>query len=118
MINEVGKIYSRPWGTYQTLTLEDNYQVKLISVHPSGSLSLQQHRHRSEHWIVIAGSPTLTIGNITKTYQINENVFIPIGCLHRITNNTHETVKIIEIQIGDYLGEDDIIRVEDIYERG
>lgn len=117
MNNEIGKIYSRPWGTYQTLELAKNYQVKTIAINPGGRLSLQKHCHRAEHWIVVSGKPTLTIDTTTKIYSIGDHIFIPIGTLHRMENFTSTPVVIIETQIGDYLGEDDIIRIEDVYGR-
>ena len=116
-INITGKIYERPWGTYQTLSMGDGYQVKIIKVKPDGRLSLQKHAKRSEHWVVIAGKPTITVGDIVKTYSVNESVFIPVNTLHRLENFTKEEASIIEVQIGFYLGEDDIIRIEDIYNR-
>lgn len=116
-INITGKIYERPWGTYQTLSMGDGYQVKIIKVKPDGRLSLQKHAKRSEHWVVIAGKPTITVGDIVKTYSVNESVFIPVNTLHRLENFTKEETSIIEVQIGFYLGEDDIIRIEDIYNR-
>lgn len=117
MNNEIGKIYTRPWGNYQTLALANNYQVKIITVNPSGQLSLQKHFRRAEHWVVVEGQPTITIEDTKKTYQINQAVFIPIEAMHRIENNTDQLAKIIEVQIGDYLGEDDIVRIDDIYGR-
>lgn len=115
--NEVGKIYQRPWGTYETLRIENNYQVKVLTINPGGRLSLQKHFKRAEHWVVVAGSPTLTVNNQAKIYQVNESVYIPREAIHRIENLGQEIAKIIEVQIGDYLGEDDIVRLEDIYGR-
>lgn len=117
MINEVGKIYSRPWGTYKTIELADNYQIKIITVNPSGRLSLQKHARRSEHWLVVAGEPMITVGKIVKKYQIGDHVFIPVGIEHRAENFTDAIIVIAEIQIGSYLGEDDIVRIEDVYNR-
>lgn len=117
MINEIGKIYPRPWGTYQTLALDKNYQVKIITINPSGRLSLQKHCKRSEHWIVVAGNPTLTINETVKVHQISEHAYIPIGTIHRMENFTAAPAIIIEIQTGEYLGEDDIVRLDDIYGR-
>jgi len=116
-INEIGKVYHRPWGSYQTLALEDGYQVKSITVNPAGRLSLQKHTHRAEHWLVVKGSPTITVGNETKTYQVGEKIFIDKEVLHRAENLTLEPATFIEVQLGSYLGEDDIVRVEDIYGR-
>lgn len=117
MINEIGKIYTRPWGTYQTLALAENYQIKIITVNPGGRLSLQKHSKRSEHWVVITGNPTITIDEIVKVHQVNDHVFIPIGAAHRMENFTTVPAIITEVQIGPYLGEDDIIRLDDIYGR-
>lgn len=117
MINEIGKIYTRPWGTYQTLALAENYQIKIITINPGGRLSLQKHSKRAEHWVVVAGSPTITIDEMVKVHQVNDHVFIPIGAAHRIENFTTIPVIITEIQIGPYLGEDDIIRLDDVYGR-
>lgn len=115
--NEIGKIYTRPWGTYQTLALAANYQMKIITVNPQGRLSLQKHSKRCEHWIVVSGTPTITIDDSVKTAQINDHAFIPIGAVHRIENLTNAPTIIAEIQLGPYLGEDDIIRLDDIYGR-
>lgn len=115
--NEVGKVYSRPWGTYQTIALSTNYQAKIITVAPGGRLSLQKHTHRAEHWVVVQGQPTITVEGDIRAYEVNEAVFIPIGALHRLENFTQEPAAIVEVQIGNYLGEDDIVRIEDIYER-
>lgn len=115
--NEVGKVYVRPWGSYQTLRMEKNHQVKVLIIHPGGRLSLQKHMRRSEHWTVVRGTPTLTIHQTTKVYKVDESVYIPCGAVHRIENFGNEDCQIIEVQVGDYLGEDDIIRLEDIYER-
>lgn len=116
-INEVGKIYERPWGTYQTLAFSDTYQVKVITVNPGGCLSLQKHFKRAEHWVIVKGKPTITRGAEVSDYEPNEHVFIPIEAIHRMENRTKYPVEIIEVQVGSYLGEDDIIRLEDIYDR-
>jgi mannose-6-phosphate isomerase-like protein (cupin superfamily) len=115
--NEINKIYNRPWGTYETLKLDKNSQIKWIKIHPNSKTSLQKHSLRSEHWVVIKGKPLITINDLKKTYNENDHVFIPNEAIHRIENETNETIVIIEIQNGSYLGEDDIIRLEDIYER-
>ena len=117
MANEIGKTYIRPWGNYQTLALAENYQIKIITVNPSGKLSLQKHTKRTEHWIVIAGAPTITIDSTSKVYNINQHCFIPQNTPHRLENTTNELVMVIEIQYGTYLKEDDIIRLDDIYGR-
>ncbi len=115
--NKIGKIYKRPWGTYKTLQLGDNYQVKIITIKPKGSLSLQKHFSRCEHWIVITGKPTITIGNKKKICKVDDAVYIPIETQHRIENQTDQQVAVVEVQIGSYLGEDDIERLEDVYGR-
>jgi len=116
-INEVGKIYHRPWGTYKTIEMGEGYQVKLITVNPEGRLSLQKHAKRSEHWTVVTGKPTITVGEDTKIFSVNESVFIPAETVHRMENTTNEPASIIEVQVGSYLGEDDIVRLEDVYGR-
>ncbi len=116
-INEIGEIYERPWGTYQTLCQDFGYQAKIICVKPEGRLSLQKHFKRSEHWVVVAGKPTITINDSTKEYKVGDYVYIPLEAVHRLENFTNEMVKIIEVQIGNYLGEDDIVRLDDIYHR-
>lgn len=110
-------IVMRPWGSYESLAIGDHYQTKRIIVRPGEQLSLQLHHHRSEHWTVVEGNPDITVGNETKTYSPNESVYIPKECVHRLTNRTNQMVTIIEVQCGDYLGEDDIVRLEDKYER-
>lgn len=116
-INEIGKVYNRPWGSYQTLALSKNYQVKSITINPHGKLSLQKHTHRAEHWLVVEGSPTITVGKNIKNYFIGDKIFIDKEVQHRAENLTEEPAVIIEIQLGSYLGEDDIIRLEDVYGR-
>lgn len=117
-LNEVGKTYERPWGTYQTIAQADGYQVKLLVVKPGGRLSLQKHFKRSEHWVIVAGTPSITINDDKRHYQPNDSVYIPIEALHRIENESSDLVKIIEVQVGSYLGEDDIVRIDDVYGRG
>lgn len=116
-INEIGKIYERPWGTYQTLAMADGYQVKLITVKPQGRLSLQKHAKRAEHWVVVKGCPTITVDDERREYQVNDTVDIGIGAVHRMENLTDQEAAIIEVQIGSYLGEDDIERLDDVYGR-
>jgi len=115
--NIENKIYKRPWGTYQTLKINENCQVKWIEVNPKSKLSLQKHKKRSEHWVVVKGKPTVTIDKLKKKCNVNEHVFIPKEGIHRIENETDEMVVVVEVQIGSYLGEDDIIRFDDIYGR-
>ncbi|MEE2770152.1 MAG: mannose-1-phosphate guanylyltransferase/mannose-6-phosphate isomerase [Pseudomonadota bacterium] len=107
----------RPWGWYQTLALGEQYQVKEIFVNPGAQLSLQSHRYRAEHWVVVMGEATVLVGEKESVLLPNESTYIPIGEKHRLTNHTNAPVMIIETQTGTYLGEDDIIRYEDIYNR-
>ena len=107
----------RPWGSYESLMHTDGSQVKHIIVNPGESLSLQMHHHRSEHWTVIKGKGVVTCDGKEISLGVNENIFIPLGCKHRLANPFSESVEIIEVQVGDYLGEDDIVRYEDQYGR-
>jgi len=117
VLNEIGKVYERPWGTYKALDIGDGYQVKVIEVAPGGRLSLQKHFKRSEHWVVIKGAPTITVGKKTEQLSVNTSVFIPVETVHRLENFTDQPAAIIEVQVGAYLGEDDIVRLEDVYHR-
>jgi mannose-1-phosphate guanylyltransferase/mannose-6-phosphate isomerase len=110
-------LVNRPWGSYESLALGDGYQVKHIVVNPGASLSLQLHHHRAEHWTVIKGAGLIRCDDKEFTLNANESTFIPLGSKHRLSNPGAETVELIEVQIGDYLGEDDIVRFEDIYGR-
>lgn len=109
--------FHRPWGWYETLCLDHRFQVKRIMVKPGGILSLQSHRHRSEHWIVVAGTAEVTIGEETRLVTENEGVYIPLGAKHRMANPGKVPMYMIEVQTGAYLGEDDIVRYEDLYDR-
>lgn len=107
----------RPWGTYTVLEEGPAFKIKRIIVKPEASLSLQQHQHRSEHWVVVEGTAKVTIGDKVFLLQTNESTFVPIGTPHRLSNPTTEDLIIIEVQTGNYLGEDDILRLEDTYGR-
>ncbi|MDQ0467264.1 mannose-1-phosphate guanylyltransferase/mannose-6-phosphate isomerase [Labrys wisconsinensis] len=107
----------RPWGSFRSLDQGARHQVKSIVVKPGERLSLQKHHHRSEHWIVVRGTATVTIGGQVKTVHENESVFIPAGAVHRLENPGKIELEVIEVQNGSYLGEDDIIRIEDVYNR-
>ncbi len=109
--------FHRPWGWYETLCLGSRFQVKRIMVKPGGVLSLQSHMHRSEHWIVVEGTAEVTLGEEIKLVTENEGVYIPLGTVHRMANRGRLPMYLIEVQTGSYLGEDDIIRYEDIYDR-
>lgn len=108
---------TRPWGNYVILQKEANYQVKRIEVLPGESLSLQSHNHRSEHWTIVAGTAQVQIDNLSKTLQVNESIEIPKGAKHRLANSNESSLIIIEVQLGDRLDENDIIRYEDKYGR-
>ena len=107
----------RPWGCFQGIDFADRYQVKRISVRPGASLSLQMHHHRAEHWVVVKGTAKVTCGDKTFILSENESTYIPIGEKHRLENPGQIPLDIIEIQSGSYLGEDDIVRFEDVYGR-
>ena len=107
----------RPWGWFETLVLAGRYQVKRIVVKPGASLSLQSHFHRSEHWIVVAGTAKVTVDEDVKLLTENQSVYIPLGAVHRMENLGKVNLELIEVQIGTYLGEDDIVRYEDVYAR-
>ncbi len=107
----------RPWGSFSILEESKGYKVKKIVVLPKERLSLQYHHHREEKWIVVKGNPVLQIGELSRKYHIGETVEVKKGQLHRIDNDTEEKVIIIEIQLGDYLEEDDIVRLQDDYSR-
>ncbi len=108
----------RPWGYFETLTLGPRFQVKRIVVNPGAALSLQSHMHRAEHWIVVAGTAQVTIDDEVKMVGENQSVYIPLGAKHRMENPGKMQMELIEVQTGSYLGEDDIVRYEDVYARG
>ena len=110
------KMY-RPWGSYETLVLGDRFQVKQIVVNPGASLSLQMHHHRAEHWVVVSGTAEVQIDEGIQMLTEDESVYIPIGSKHRLTNPGRLPLTIIEVQSGGYLGEDDIVRLDDVYGR-
>ena len=107
----------RPWGFFETLSIGGRFQVKLLHVKPGGKLSMQMHHHRSEHWVVVRGTARVTIGESEKLVQENESVYITATHWHRLENPGKVPLELIEVQIGSYLGEDDIIRSEDVYHR-
>lgn len=107
----------RPWGQYESLALGHRFQVKRIVVKPGAALSLQSHHHRAEHWIVVQGTARVTIDNEVRLLSENESTYIPLGAVHRLENPGKVPVILIEVQTGSYLGEDDIVRYEDLYSR-
>jgi len=108
----------RPWGHYEGIDAGERFQVKRIVVLPGCKLSLQRHMHRAEHWVVVHGTAAVTIGEEHKTVHENESIYIPIGTVHRLANPGKIALELIEVQTGSYLGEDDIIRLDDVYGRG
>lgn len=110
------RIY-RPWGFYEQLIMGDRFQVKRIQVHPGSKLSLQKHYHRAEHWVVVAGTAIVTRENETILLRENESVYLPLGTVHRLENPGKIELELVEVQVGSYLGEDDIVRIEDTYGR-
>ena len=107
----------RPWGWFESLVIGNRFQVKRIHVHPGAALSLQSHYHRSEHWIVVEGTARVTVDDEVKLVTENESVYLPLGCVHRMENPGKVPMVLIEVQTGSYVGEDDIVRYEDIYAR-
>jgi mannose-1-phosphate guanylyltransferase len=116
-LTQLHSTVSRPWGSYTVLEETANYKIKSIVVRPGRRLSLQRHIHRSEHWVVVNGVATVTVGGEIKLVQTNESTYIPIGEAHRLENTGKIDLVIIETQVGQYLGEDDIIRMDDDYTR-
>jgi len=107
----------RPWGYFESLELGDRFQVKRITVEPGAKLSLQKHFHRSEHWVVVSGTALVTRDDEVTLLRENESIYLPLGCMHRLENPGRVPLDLIEVQSGAYLGEDDIVRVEDVYAR-
>jgi mannose-1-phosphate guanylyltransferase/mannose-1-phosphate guanylyltransferase/mannose-6-phosphate isomerase len=107
----------RPWGYYRSVHTGDRFQVKRITVNPGAKLSLQMHYHRAEHWIVVNGTALVTRNDETVLLRENESIFVPLGCTHRLENPGKVPLNLIEVQSGPYLGEDDIVRIEDVYQR-
>ena len=107
----------RPWGWYETVSEVAGNKVKRIRVHPGQQLSLQKHHRRAEHWVVVLGTARITLDERQFDLQTGQACDIAVGQVHRLSNLTAEPVEIVEVQFGDYLGEDDIVRLEDIYGR-
>lgn len=107
----------RPWGKYLSVDMGSRYQVKRITVKPGGVLSLQKHYHRAEHWVVVRGTAEVTRNDDILVVHETESIYLPIGCVHRMVNPGKIPLELIEVQVGSYLGEDDIVRIEDVYRR-
>ena len=115
--HKIHRTVARPWGTYTVLQDAPGFKIKRIAVKPGASLSLQMHNHRSEHWVVVSGKAEVINGEQTVTLEANQSTYIPAGNKHRLTNVGDTELALIEVQCGSYLGEDDIVRFEDIYGR-
>lgn len=114
---EKNYVCDKPWGNYEIFKKGGRYQIKIITVAPGERLSLQKHFHRSEHWVVVRGTALVTVDGKEFICAENGSVFIPIGSIHRLENKGKIELKLVEIQYGSYLEEDDIIRIEDNYKR-
>lgn len=112
------RLVARPWGWYDSIDVGQNHQVKRITVRPGASLSLQMHHHRAEHWVVVSGTAEVVNGDKRMLLTENQSTYIPQGQIHRLTNPGTVPLELIEVQTGSYLGEDDIVRIEDTYGRG
>jgi mannose-1-phosphate guanylyltransferase / mannose-6-phosphate isomerase len=110
-------IEERPWGKFEIFADNEKYKVKRLTVYPKSKLSLQSHKHRSENWVVVRGIAKVVNGDKEIILQESESTFIPVGNKHRLENPGEEDLVLIEVQTGDYFGEDDIVRYEDIYNR-
>jgi mannose-1-phosphate guanylyltransferase / mannose-6-phosphate isomerase len=108
----------RPWGYYEAVDVGDRFQVKRLCVWPGAALSLQKHVHRAEHWVVVRGTAAVTIGDEQRLVRENESTYIPMGAVHRLANPGTIPLELVEVQTGSYLGEDDIVRLDDVYGRG
>lgn len=110
-------IEERPWGRFEVLLDANNTKVKRITVNPSGVLSYQYHHKRSEHWIIIEGVATVIINGLRKIVNEGDSIYLPVGIKHRVINEHNQPLVFIEVQTGTYFGEDDIVRIEDAYDR-
>jgi len=117
MTDSVQTRFERPWGIYENLHRGPHSLTKIISVNPGGKLSLQKHQYRSEHWCVVEGTATINLNHIISNHGVGAHIFIPTGVVHRLVNETTVPLKIVEVQIGDILDENDIERLEDCYDR-
>lgn len=116
-LTEIHKTAYRPWGGYTSVLSGDRFQVKRLFVQPGKKLSLQKHHHRAEHWVVVSGTAEVTVDGQVSTLTENESIYLPLGCVHRLANPGKILLELVEVQTGSYLGEDDIIRIEDEFGR-
>jgi mannose-6-phosphate isomerase-like protein (cupin superfamily) len=107
----------RPWGSFQVLEDQDRYKVKRLTVDGGQRLSYQRHSHRAEHWVVVEGFALVTLDDVTHELSVGDSIDVPLGTAHRVENPGHADLVFIEVQTGDYFGEDDIVRLEDDYGR-
>jgi mannose-1-phosphate guanylyltransferase/mannose-6-phosphate isomerase len=110
-------VMHRPWGSYQDIDRGERFRAKRLTVKPNGRLSLQSHKHRAEHWVVVKGIAEVVLDGKVMTLHENESIYIPMGGIHRLSNPGSEPLEVVEVQTGHYLEEDDITRYEDIYAR-
>jgi mannose-1-phosphate guanylyltransferase len=116
-LTEIHKTAYRPWGGYSSVVAGERFQVKRLFVKPGKKLSLQKHHHRSEHWVVVRGTAEVTVDGKVTMLSENQSIYLPLGCTHRLANPGKILLELIEVQTGSYLGEDDIIRIEDEFGR-
>ncbi|ODT68269.1 MAG: mannose-1-phosphate guanylyltransferase/mannose-6-phosphate isomerase [Pelagibacterium sp. SCN 63-23] len=116
-LTEIHRTAYRPWGGYSSVLSGDRFQVKRLFVKPGKKLSLQKHHHRAEHWVVVRGTAEVTLDGVVSTLSENQSIYLPLGCVHRLANPGKIELELIEVQTGSYLGEDDIIRIEDEFGR-
>lgn len=116
-LTEVHRTAYRPWGGYSSVLQGERFQVKRLFVKPGKKLSLQKHHHRAEHWVVVTGTAEVTVDGVIAMLTENQSIYLPLGCVHRLSNPGRITLELIEVQTGSYLGEDDIIRIEDEFGR-
>jgi len=114
---EVHRLVYRPWGSYEVLVSCEKYKVKRIVVHQKSKLSLQKHFHRNEHWVIVSGTATVTVDDSTYLVRANESTYIKMGQVHRLENQGVIDLVMMEVQVGEYTGEDDIVRIDDMYGR-
>ena len=113
----MNSITKKPWGYFEILELGNKFLIKKIIVKPGGILSLQSHKHRSEHWVVVEGKAEVYVAQKKKLLVEGESIYVPLGAVHRLKNSSQFPTLLIEVQTGSYLGEDDIVRYDDIYAR-
>jgi mannose-1-phosphate guanylyltransferase len=116
-LTDIHKTAYRPWGGYSSVLNGSRFQVKRLFVKPGKKLSLQKHHHRAEHWIVVRGTAEVTVDGTITILSENQSIYLPLGCTHRLANPGKIELELIEVQTGSYLGEDDIIRIEDEFGR-